>query len=225
MTDKPGGLVSALIEAQRNFKVAIADSDNPFFKSKYVDLAGAWDACREALWGAGLTVVQFPRVDAVGGLVLVTRLEHTSGEFREGAYPLLPTKSNDPQSLGAAMTYARRYCLMAITGLAPEDDDGNKASGKTAPATATKPATAQPAAEKTWMKRLQAAVQKLELGKADADERGLKGKDREDLVRTKRLEYLAWCSGRVVASTTELTDAEASVVIRRAEQGEIQGEA
>lgn len=141
MSEKPG-LVAALIAAQRNFKAAIADSVNPHFRSHYVDLLGAWDACKEALWDQGLTVEQYTRVTATG-TVLVTRLDHVSGESREGEYPLVPAKDRDPQALGAAMTYARRYCLMAMVGLAPEDDDGNKASEKPK-AVAQKPANDVP---------------------------------------------------------------------------------
>jgi len=61
--------------------------------------------------------------------VLTTRLMHSSGEWLEGEWPLNPVK-NDPQALGAASTYARRYSLMAALGIATEDDDGETASGR-----------------------------------------------------------------------------------------------
>lgn len=226
-----GGLVAALIAAQRKFKAAIKEAENPHFQSKFVDLAGAWDACREALWDQGLTVEQFTRVQATGP-VLVTRLDHVSGESREGEYPLVPSKDRDPQALGAAMTYARRYCLMAMVGMAPEDDDGNTASEKpkappapkaaksAAPANTTGKA-ASPPSERPWMKKLQAVVGSLKLGEAEAERRGLRGEPRQNYIRGARLMYLSWCAGREINSTTELTDTEADTAIRRAELGEM----
>jgi len=125
-----GALAKALAAAQRAMKPAVRNSENPFYKSSYVDLAGAWEACREALSTNGLTVIQ--TTEDGGGAEgayahLVTTLAHESGEWIQGTYPVRPIK-NDPQGLGSAMTYARRYALMAIVGLAPEDDDGCAAS-------------------------------------------------------------------------------------------------
>ena len=124
-------LIAALIEAQREFKPAIKDSDNPFFHSKYIDLESAWSAAKEALWKNGLTVIQHGDIhEASGQPVLVTRLVHTSGEEITGRLPLPVNKANNPQDLGASVTYVRRFGYMAIVMLCPEDDDGNEASGK-----------------------------------------------------------------------------------------------
>lgn len=96
-----------------------------------------------------------------------------------------------------------------------------------APAPANEPASAeQPAApperERPWLKRLQAAVGKLNLGAAAAHEKGLKGKEREDCLRNHRLLYIAWVIGREdFATTLDLTDDEATMVITRAEAGEV----
>lgn len=123
------GLVAALIAAQRDFGKAVKDSINPHFKSRYVDLQGVYDACRDALAANGLTTIQ--TIEAGHSCpVLVTELAHISGENRKSFYPLQPAKQNDPQALGACLTYARRYSLMALVGLAPEDDDGEEASGR-----------------------------------------------------------------------------------------------
>ena len=104
---------------------ALKDSDNPHFKSKYADLAAVMDACLPALNRHGIAVVQ-PFVSSDFGNAVKTVLIHESGETLECAVPLIVGK-NDMQGLGSAITYARRYGLMAMAGIAPEDDDGNAA--------------------------------------------------------------------------------------------------
>ena len=100
------------------------DSNNPFFKSKYADLASIFDEIRPKLAATGLAVSQWPQSDGS----LVTILMHESGEWLEGTYTMTPADSK-PQSLGSAITYARRYALGAILGVASEeDDDGNASS-------------------------------------------------------------------------------------------------
>lgn len=120
-----GKLALALSKAQGEIKAAVKDSDNPFFKSKYADLASVWDACRKALSDNELAVVQ-TTVNGEGCTVETT-LIHSSGEYVGGVLYLKPVK-DDPQGVGSAITYARRYGLAAIVGIAPEDDDGNAAS-------------------------------------------------------------------------------------------------
>lgn len=122
-------LIPALIAAQKAMGPAVKTAFNPHYKTRYVDLEGAWEACREALWANGLTVIQ-TTILVEGQARLITTLVHESGEWVESEYPLRPVK-DDPQGLGAAMSYARRYSLMAIVGLAPEDDDGQTASRAT----------------------------------------------------------------------------------------------
>lgn len=120
-------LAAALAKAQRKIKGATRDSSNPFFKSRYADLASTWDACREALSENGLSVVQTCGGDDPEIVCVTTRLLHASGQWIEDTLKLRPVKS-DPQGIGSATTYARRYSLAAIVGVAPEDDDGNAAS-------------------------------------------------------------------------------------------------
>lgn len=107
-------------------KVAkIPKSDNnPFFKSKYAALPSILDAIQIPLEESGLVFTQLP-----DGEFLTTLLIHfESGEFISSSYKMNPIKT-DPQSIGSAITYARRYALGAILGLnIDEDDDGNKAS-------------------------------------------------------------------------------------------------
>jgi hypothetical protein len=120
-------LIPALIAAQRAMGPAVKTAFNPHFKSRYVDLESACEACRVALWDQGLTVIQTTEVVAPADARLVSTLAHTSGEWIAGSYPLRPAK-DDPQGLAAAVTYARRVALLALVWLAPEDDDGRAAA-------------------------------------------------------------------------------------------------
>jgi len=122
-------LAKALSAAQADYNALIKDSNNPFFKSKYADLAACLDSVKDALKAHGLAVIQTTDITEAGNVRLVTTLAHESGEWITGEYPVKPIKE-DPQGYGAAMTYARRYCLQAILGLAAEDDDGEEASGR-----------------------------------------------------------------------------------------------
>lgn len=123
-----GALAAALSKAQADITGALKDSSNPFFKSKYADLASCWDACRKQLAANGLSVMQTTRMTEQG-LMLVTTLAHSSGEWMAGEMPVL-TKDSSPQAQGSGITYARRYALAAIVGLAQIDDDAEAAQGR-----------------------------------------------------------------------------------------------
>ncbi|MBB3227043.1 hypothetical protein FHW69_001644 [Luteibacter sp. Sphag1AF] len=119
-------IVPALIKARASFKAAVKDASNPHFKSQYVTLDGVVESVNQALLDSGIFCTQ--QTDVVDGrTVLYTRFLHESGQWIGSAYPVHPIK-NDPQAEGSALTYARRYALMALAGIAPEDDDGNAAS-------------------------------------------------------------------------------------------------
>ena len=114
-------LAKSLIKAQAELKGAKRTQINPFYKSRYADLAEIWEAFREPLTRNGLAVCQ--TIDTEGEKTyLETILIHESGEWISGRLPLLLTKL-DPQGQGSAITYARRYSLAAIIGVAIEDDD------------------------------------------------------------------------------------------------------
>jgi ERF superfamily len=116
-------LAAALAKAQGAMSSAAMNKVNPHFKSKYADLASVFDAARKPLSDNGLAVTQ-----TIDGPDLVTRLLHTSGQWLESKYPLPVTAR--PQEMGSALTYARRYSLSAIIGIAAdEDDDANAAEG------------------------------------------------------------------------------------------------
>jgi hypothetical protein len=120
-------LAPALAKAQGEMKAAAKDSRNPHFNSKYADLASVWEACRGPLATNGLAVIQTPETE--GPVVSVhTMLLHASGQWVRTKLQVTAVKS-DPQGIGSAITYARRYGLAAVVGVAPdEDDDGNAAS-------------------------------------------------------------------------------------------------
>ena len=126
MTHK--NITAALAAAQASMGKALKQSNNPHFRSKYADLGTVMDACMPALNANGIAVVQAVKREN-GEIALYTLLRHAdSGEWLEdGGMPLIVNK-NDMQGLGSAITYARRYGLMAMVGIAPEDDDGNAAS-------------------------------------------------------------------------------------------------
>lgn len=117
-------IAAALAAAQSEMGAAKKSANNPHFKTKYADLDAVTDAAMPALNRHGIAVVQ--PMDRVGDeWVLITRFIHgTSGEVLETPVPIIMGK-RDMQGLGSAMTYARRYGLMALAGIAPEDDDGN----------------------------------------------------------------------------------------------------
>lgn len=119
-------LAKSLSLAQSEFHGAKADSENPFFKSRYADLESVWEAIRIPVTKNGLSVTQLTAY-VNDKLCVVTRLMHLSGEWIEGNYPIVTIKSTDPQALGAATTYARRFSLSAILGITQTDDDGETA--------------------------------------------------------------------------------------------------
>lgn len=121
-------LAAALAKAQGQITGALKDSSNPFFKSKYADLASCWDACRKPLSENGLAVIQ-STAEKDGHLYVVTTLAHASGQWMRGWLPV-KTKDDSPQGQGSGLTYARRYALAAIVGLAQIDDDAEAAQGR-----------------------------------------------------------------------------------------------
>ncbi len=122
-------LFGALAKAQGMFDQPKKTHENPFFKSKYADLADIISATRSGLVANELCIVQ-GAVAGDGGVVVVpTRLAHSSGQWLQFDVTL-PTGKGDAQAIGSAITYARRYGWSAVTGVASEeDDDGNSASG------------------------------------------------------------------------------------------------
>lgn len=122
-SDSIGKLSLSLSKAQLEFEKAVKSSENPFFKSRYADLATIINATKEYLCKNELAVMQFPSGDQ-NSVSITTRLCHSSGEWLESTISGKPPKG-DAQSQGSMITYLRRYSLAAICGLSQEDDDGN----------------------------------------------------------------------------------------------------
>jgi hypothetical protein len=121
-------LAEALAVAQGAIENAAKDSANPFFKSSYADLASIWDAIRCPISANGLAIMQLPSADGPR-VTITTVLTHKSGQWISSDLTMT-AKDETPQGIGSAITYARRYALQSVAGVAPEDDDGNGASGR-----------------------------------------------------------------------------------------------
>ena len=120
-------IAPAFIKAKRAFGPALKDKTNPAFRSKYADLGACIDAVEDALLANGIAFIQETFEDSTG-VTVETVFLHESGEERRCGKLHVPAAKQDPQGYGSALTYARRYSLMAACGIAPEDDDGNAAS-------------------------------------------------------------------------------------------------
>lgn len=145
-------LFTALVKAQAEMGNPVKDSTNPHLRNKYASLASVLDACRLPLANNGVVVYQSASIvpDMPNHVVVTSMLVHgESGESISDSLPI-PLAKNDAQGIGSAITYGRRYMLLAQLGLAPDDeddDDGNKASGRTQqqPAQPQRPQPAKPA--------------------------------------------------------------------------------
>lgn len=115
-------LFSALCAVQGELRTVAMDSTNPHYRSSYASLESVVQTVNPVLSRHGLCLSQW-----VDGEALVSILGHKGGQWIASDYPIRPVKQ-DPQGVGSAITYARRYSAMSILGLAPEDDDGTAAS-------------------------------------------------------------------------------------------------
>ena len=136
----------AFVKAQKEFGPALKTHTNPAFKSKYADLSACVEAVVDALNNNGIGLMQ-RTIQVDSGVCVETVFLHESGETLSSGPLHVPASKQDPQGYGSALTYARRYSLMAACGIAPEDDDGNAGSkagaadrNRPAPAPAAPPA-------------------------------------------------------------------------------------
>ncbi len=132
-------LAKALNLAQAQAKGAKQDSENPFYHCKYADLTSVWDACRKPLTDNGLSVTQTMAIGINGECIIQTTMLHVSGQWVTSNLQM-PVET-DPQKMGKAITYGRRYTLAAIVGVCPEDDDAESVTEhkKTTSQQTTKP--------------------------------------------------------------------------------------
>lgn len=128
-----GKISQALLKAQRKMGNAVKDAKNPYYKSSYADLNSVREASHPALNEEGISVLQ-PMVQKDGRSYVRTLLLHESGEWLASDTEVVASKANDPQAQGSAISYARRYGLQSFLSLGAEDDDGEKAMARSAPA-------------------------------------------------------------------------------------------
>lgn len=160
-------LAKALAKAQAVMEGASKDKTNPAFKSRYADLSSVWDACREPLTSNGLSVVQLVTSADKSSVTVETRLLHEGGESISSSLTM-PVEKPTAQGVGSAITYARRYALSAMVGVAPDDDDGSAASGREplAPPRAPSPQLALAAAWEARINEAQSCAQLALVGAA-----------------------------------------------------------
>lgn len=131
-------LAKALLNVQRTMQPVTKDAENPFTKSWYASLNSVIDACRDALIENGIWLCQYPvPVEQPNSIGLVTKLTHAESGQWQSSLAVVPLPKADPQGMGSAMTYARRYALTAMLGMVTEDDDGERA--KTGRKSASRP--------------------------------------------------------------------------------------
>jgi hypothetical protein len=118
---------AAFVRAQAGFGAILKTSINPHFNSRFAKLDACIEAVIDSLHKNGLALLQKTH-EYEKGVAVETILMHESGEQISGGIFAVPANKQDPQGYGSALTYARRYSLMAVCGIAPEDDDGNAAS-------------------------------------------------------------------------------------------------
>lgn len=148
-------IAPAFIKAKQAFGPALKAKNNPAFKgSKYADLAACLDAVDDALLANGIALYQETSLDETG-VTIETCFLHESGEIIRGGKLHVPASKQDPQGYGSALSYARRYSLMAACGIAAEDDDGNAARQQ---APKPKPVDIEP-----WVAKMLAASSSKEL--------------------------------------------------------------
>jgi hypothetical protein len=136
-------IASALVKAQKAFGPALKTSTNPHFRNKYAALDACIEAVIDALNDNGIMLMQQTHL-CEDGVIVETTFIHESGETMSGGKLHVPAAKHDPQGYGSALTYAKRYSLQSACGIAPEDDDGNKATNsvqqkQAAPKPAPKP--------------------------------------------------------------------------------------
>lgn len=122
-----------LLEVQKELGAIKKDSENPYFKSKYFDINALLEHVKPVLNKHGLVLTQ--GLSSIGEklalLTTIVSVEKDKTEYIENKCPV--PENPDPQKMGSAITYFRRYALQSLLALEAEDDDGNTASEKKEP--------------------------------------------------------------------------------------------
>lgn len=140
-------LAKALLTVQKQIQPASKDATNPFTRSRYATLNSVMESCRNALLANGIWLCQYPvPIENPNSLGLMTKLTHVESGQWQASLAVVPLPKADPQGMGSAITYARRYALTAMLGMVTEDDDGESAK---APKPKPKPVRNDPEPQKT----------------------------------------------------------------------------
>ena len=147
-------LAKSLIEVQKSLTPATKDANNPFTKSNYATLNSVMESCRDALLQNGIWLCQYPvPVEAPGCIGLATKLTHAESGQWQTSVAVVPLPKADPQGMGSAITYARRYALSAMLGIVTEDDDGEAAKISSKSTTTSKRPSNTPQTQKGGNRR------------------------------------------------------------------------
>lgn len=201
-SESVGDIGPALLEAQKAVQDPVKNKTNPHFGNSYADLNALLEAVRPVLHEQGILLVQSPG-EANGQVTLDTMFLHTeSGQWVRG-HASSPMSKQDPQGVGSAITYLRRYSLSAMLGLGAEDDDGNAASKpESVGGGDDRPQVRKPDDPMTEKQKKMVWAKWLEA----AEEVGLTESDRAPLLRK-------WMDERGVPDMTEVSKGEASAAI------------
>lgn len=131
-------LAKALCAVQKELQPAKKEGYNPHFKSHFADLNSVWNSCRELLTKNGLSVAQVNGLGLENTVIIETVLLHESGQWISGELAL-PLAKHDPQGVGSAITYGRRYALASMLGIVSDDDDDGNAASRNGQVKAEKP--------------------------------------------------------------------------------------
>ena len=194
-------LCAALVAAQAGLKPIAKDGKNPAFRSRYATLDGIMETVRPALAAHGLAVMQgviHPETGEGGrlvGIMVETRLVHTSGEWLASVVPV-PVAKGDAHGLGRALSYGRRYGISALLALSTDEDDDGNAAAKAPPAKPqAKPAPAAPAPGQRLHDRVpETPPERMSLAKAETVE--LKGQRLIDMTPDRLDKLRAWAEDK-----------------------------
>jgi hypothetical protein len=161
------GINAALVAALGELRNVAKNAVNPHFKNRYASLDAILDAARPVLAKHGLALSQEP-IFSEGHAGVLTRIIHAGGECRESTL-LLPLRDQSPQGVGSALTYARRYAVSSVLGIAADDDDDGQHASKPAPTAkiAAVKAAVPKAPAKDWGKELSALMEKDKVSEQD----------------------------------------------------------
>jgi hypothetical protein len=230
MTDATPALNAALakvqaelpkLERDRTVTVEPKDPKKPPYSYSYATLANVTDAVLPLLARHGLAFSAFPGAGTDGKMALLYHLLHESGERLSGEFPI--SGEGGIQMIGGRITYARRYCLAAVVGVAADEDDESRLDSEHTPRTAQRaaaPANRQPAAAKPAGHTTQRAAAPPLPTNGPA---GITAPQRAKLMagfgqvgitdRAERLDIATRIVGRSIGSANELTLDEARRVI------------